>query len=601
MSFDARAFLKTVPECPGVYRMINASGEVIYVGKANDLKKRLSSYFRKHLPSAKTRALVEEIASIELTTTDSEIEALLLEQNQIKAYRPKYNILLRDDKSYPYIFLSSHAWPRLAKYRGAKRENGEYFGPFPSGVAVKETLALAQKLFKVRQCEDTVFANRTRPCLEYQIGRCKAPCVGMVSAEEYARDVELTRDLIRGAGQEVIHKLVAQMEALSAQLEYEKAAVVRDQIKALRHVTSEQAIEEGHADADVIACVERDGMAAIHVLFVRGGRVIGSRNHFIDLIEPMDVALTQFLGQFYGEGRQIPGQILINHLPSDIETLSRWLHRLAGHHIAIRHSVRGIRKKWVSLAENNAKASLERHRQSRHVMESRWVQLAEWLGLSRLPKRIECMDVSHSHGEEARVSLVVFGQDGPDKKQYRQYHVTGITAGDDYAAIRQAIERRFSGDPNFFPDVFIIDGGKAQVAAVVEMWSSLAINEPPILLGLAKGPERRVGLEEVWRWHNDNIHRINPVHYPDAFYLLLQIRDEAHRFALKSHRRARAKKRKHSTLEMIPGIGPVRRKQLLMHFGGIEALKKATIKDLASVPGIGPHHAEQIYAYLHED
>jgi excinuclease ABC subunit C len=577
--------------------MHDAQDTVIYVGKARNLKKRLASYFQKTSDHPKTRRLVSEIARIDLTVTASEIEALLLEQNLIKAFRPKYNVLLRDDKSYPYIHLSDGDFPRVNVHRGSKRKGGQYFGPYPSAKAVRDTLALLQKLFKVRQCEDSVFAHRTRPCLQYQIGRCKGPCVGLVDAGEYQRDVALTEAFLQGDVDRVLQQLTEQMEACAANQAFEEAAVFRDQIRQIRHVTSHQAIESGAQDADVFAMASGQGIAVVHALFVRQGRLIGSRNMVLggEVLDAED-GLRQFICQFYTQGREVPPTVVVDPLGEATEAVQALLSNLAGRKVQMVTAPRGIRQTWKAMAARNAENAWQLKLKDRLVVAERLESLARMLGLREMPQRLECIDISHHQGEETRASCVVFGPQGVLKNEYRQYRITTATPGDDYAAIRETVERRLSERERALPDVLLIDGGRGQLAQAEEAVADLKLENKVLLLAISKGSDRRAGQELIWR--SGYAQPLRAEREMDGFHLLLQVRDEAHRFAVNSHRNARKKKTASSPLENVPGIGPKKRARLLRRFGGLSGLRQASMEDLVTVPGIGRKQAQAIIDYL---
>jgi len=601
--FDSRSFLKTLATRPGVYRMLNADGIVLYVGKAGNLRKRVASYFRKSGLSAKTAALVEQIAAIEVTVTHTEGEALLLESNLIKQLRPRYNVLLRDDKSYPYIFLSvAEEFPRLALHRGARRAAGRYFGPYPNAGSVRESLQLLQKLFRVRQCEDSFFNNRSRPCLQYQIKRCTAPCVGLVSAQEYAQDVGNTVMFLEGKSSQVIDGLVRRMEKASVAQDYEQAAILRDQIISLRHVQEKQYISKEHGDMDIIACVTGRGLACVQVFFVRGGRNLGNAVFFPRL--PMETAaeevLSAFIPQYY-LGKEIPPELLLSHELHDSEIIGQVLSQHVAHGVALRSRVRGNRTRWVKMALENAGHALHAQLNTRKGFAARLQALADSLQLPDAPERIECFDISHTGGESTVASCVVFGLDGPIKSDFRRFNIRDIEPGDDYAAMDQAISRRYTrlkkGEGRM-PDMLLIDGGKGQVAAACRALEELQIDDLRVL-GVAKGPGRKPGLETLHMPDRKDV-LVLPADSP-ALHLIQQIRDEAHRFAITGHRQRRARRRNASPLESIPGVGARRRRQLLQQFGGLREVARAGVEDLSRVKGINRTLAQQIYDALHGD
>ncbi|MEJ2763830.1 excinuclease ABC subunit UvrC [Photobacterium sp. MCCC 1A19761] len=605
-SFDSKSFLKTVTHQPGVYRMYDQAGEVIYVGKAKDLKKRLSSYFRTHVAGEKTRALVQRICKVDVTVTHTETEALILEHNYIKLYLPKYNVLLRDDKSYPYIFLSNNAHPRLTIHRGAKKRKGEYFGPYPDSGAVRESLHLLQKIFPVRQCEDSVYANRSRPCLMYQIGRCLGPCVkGLVSDADYQEQVNFVRLFLQGKDRQVIASLVEKMEQASQQLAFEKAATYRDQIQALRRVQEQQFVsQDSEDDMDVIGIAHEQGMACIHALYIRQGKILGSRSYFPKL--PTDTELTEvlssFVSQFYlnqAEGRVIPSVILLGAELGDEKTvIAKTLTELAGRKIELRTQSRGNRARFLKLAQTNASTALTSKLNHKMTVHQRVTELREVLKLNSLA-RMECFDISHTMGEKTVASCVVFNQDGPLKQEYRRYNITGITGGDDYAAMAQALERRYGKqlDPDKIPDIIFIDGGRGQLSRAYDVVGPLMGEWPKraLLVGVAKGTTRKPGLETLLLVTGEEFSM--PSDSP-ALHLIQHIRDESHNHAISGHRAQRAKVRKRSVLEDVEGIGPKRRQALLKYMGGLQELKRASREEIAKVPGISRSLAEKIYDAL---
>ncbi|MFW6342997.1 MAG: excinuclease ABC subunit UvrC [Halothiobacillaceae bacterium] len=599
--FDARGFLRDVTERPGVYRMYDAAGEILYVGKARNLKRRLASYFRSQQPSPKTRALVAQIADVEVTVTRTEAEALLLESNLIKAHRPRYNVLLRDDKSYPWIYVSvGESFPRVAYHRGARRKPGRYFGPYASAVSVRETLNLLEKVFKVRQCEDSVFRNRSRPCLQYQIGRCKAPCVGYVREDEYRQDVEDTVAFLAGQSRTLIDRLVARMETAAASLDFEQAATLRDQIGMLRAVSEQQHVTGVSGDADVVALVSEGGLACISVTTIRDGRHLGTRPYFPELPEPMPPGeiLAAFLGQYYGE-RDAPERILVNEDVEDVDWLGQALAERSDRRVRISRPQRGKGGHWLESTVENARIALASRLASRGNQQARWAALESWLGGEPL-RRIECFDISHSHGEATVASCVVFGPEGAERSQYRRYNIRDVAPGDDYAAMHQALTRRFGRavrEAGVLPDLLLIDGGTGQVRQALDVLATLALDSVRVV-GVAKGPARKAGEERLILTDGRGEMRLDP-HSP-ALHLVQQVRDEAHRFAITGHRARRGKARSESNLQQIPGVGPRRRQALLKHFGGLQALKRAGVDELATVPGVSRALAERIHAWFHE-
>lgn len=600
--FDARAFLKRAPETPGVYRMLDADGAILYVGKAKNLRKRLSSYFRASGLAPKTAALVSHIADIQLTATHTETEALLLENHLIKQHRPRYNVLMRDDKSYPEIFLSTaHAYPRLVYHRGPHREPGRYFGPYPNAVAVRETLNLLQKVFRLRDCADHEFANRSRPCMQYQIKRCTAPCVGFISQDDYARDVRDAQGFLVGRSQQVIHALVERMEQAAERLAFEDAALLRDRIGQLRAVTEKQYVSTQGGSVDVLAIAQSGGMACVEVLTIRDGRNLGGRAHFPKNTEDLSEQdiLAAFISQMYLE-RDAPRELLVSHALPDRELLEQALGEASGHAVRIQPAPRGERARWVEMARHNAQLALGQRLASRGSQLMRLEALRDALELPDLPQRIECFDISHTMGESTVASCVVFGPEGPLKTAYRRYNIEGITPGDDYAAMQQALGRRFSRavkEEGALPDILLIDGGAGQVDRARQVLDDLELSDRIQVIGVAKGPERRPGEETLLLAHLARELDL-PVHSP-ALHLIQQVRDEAHRFAITGHRARRAKSRETSSLESIAGVGAKRRQQLLKHFGGIQALSRAGVEDIASVPGVSRALAQRIYDHFH--
>ncbi len=607
--FDPEAVLPLLTERPGVYRMYGADDAVLYVGKARNLKARVSSYFRGQ-QSLKTQALVRHIQRIETTVTASESEALLLESNLIKAHRPRYNILLRDDKSYPWIFLSSEqTYPRLAYHRGARKANGRYFGPYSAASAVRETLALLEKVFKVRQCEDSVFRNRSRPCLQYQIGRCKAPCVGFVSPEDYAQDVRDTVAFLSGKSQALIETLVTRMEQAAERLAFEEAASLRDQISQLRAISQQQAMTGVAGDADVVALVELQGLVALAVSTIRDGRHLGTRSFFPSVpagAEPPEV-LDAFLGQYYAD-RSPPPQVLCAVRPAEADFLEAGLTQARGTKVVVRVPQRGVARDWLQQTQQNATLAAGERLATRAGLAQRLAALSARLGMATID-RVECFDISHTQGEATVASCVAFGLEGAQKDQYRRYRIEGITGGDDYAAMHQALTRRFSraaSEGGRLPEVLLIDGGAGQVAQAQAVLAALSITTVQIV-GVAKGPERRAGEERLVfpksgqgkSGHSGGEEiRLDP-HDP-ALHLIQQVRDEAHRFAITGHRAQRHKARTQSDLEKIPGVGAKRRQLLLKQFGGLQGLRQASAAELATVPGISTALAQTIHAWLHE-
>jgi len=602
-SFDHKAFLKTITSRAGVYQMYDGDGKLLYVGKAKNLKNRVSSYFRASGLAAKTMALVARIDEIQLTVTSTEVDALLLEHNLIKAHKPPYNILLKDDKSYPYIFLSTDdKFPRLSLHRGARRRKGKYFGPYPSAGAVRESLHFLQKVFKVRQCEDSYFANRSRPCLQYQIDRCTAPCVEHVSEGEYAQQVHSTRLFLQGKSQELMIKLADDMEQAARELNYEQAASCRDQLGQLQHVQASQGIEGVSGDLDIVAAAVSGGVCCVQVLFVRGARVLGSKSYFPSpkLAEsPADI-LTAFLPQYYLTGtRVIPGEIIVNEAPEGASSLEEAFTVKAGRHVKIRLQVREARAQWLQLALQTAQTNLQAQLDGKKTALERRKAVQEALGLAEMPQRMECFDISHSSGEATVASCVVFDQNGPSKSDYRKFNIEGITGGDDYAAMQQALERRYkrlkSGE-GIVPDILFIDGGKGQVSQAMSVLSDLQITGVEVI-GVAKGVTRKSGFETLVHGGSGKEQQLPGD--SAALHLIQHIRDEAHRFAITGHRARRDKKRKTSSLESIPGVGAKRRRELLRHFGSAKGVENASAIELKKIVGISATLAQTIYDYFH--
>jgi excinuclease ABC subunit C len=601
-AFDHKAFLQTCTPAPGVYQMLDDGGTVLYVGKANSLRKRIASYFRTAGErSPKTRAMVAQIADIRVAVTQTEAEALLLEANLIKRHRPRYNILLRDDKSYPYIFVSNHDYPRLGFHRGTRKKGVRYFGPYPSTVAVRDTLNLLQKLFLVRQCEDSVFAHRSRPCLQHQIGRCTAPCVGLIDPEEYAADVDASLRFLEGRSDRVIGDLVQRMATAAAELCFERAARLRDQIASLRQISEQQYVAGGEGDADIFALAREGGSAAVQIFFVRNGQNLGNSVHYPKLPEETGNAeiMTAILAQYYVE-REPPRQVLLSERPEEPEALEALLEQRRGSRVKLAWSTRGQRAEWLRMAERNAELALRTHLAGRAGQQARLEALAAALNLPELPRRMECFDISHTQGEGTVASCVVFGPEGPIKSDYRRFNIAGIEPGDDYAAMHQALERRFArlnkGEGQV-PDLLFVDGGKGQVSQALDVLRVQGL-EGMRVVGVAKGADRRPGLETLV---------LSGVKGPSilpaqssALHLIQQIRDEAHRFAITGHRARRAKVRRESRLEEIPGLGPKRRTALLRHFGGLRGIARAGVEELAKVPGISRNLARAIYEGFHE-
>jgi excinuclease ABC subunit C len=599
--FDLKSYVATLPQRPGVYRMYAADGELLYVGKAARLRDRVGSYFSNHDLSAKVVAMVRRIARMEVTVVNSEQEALLLECNLIKAHRPRYNIMLRDDKSFPYILCQAgHEFPRLVFYRGARQPNSRQFGPFASAHAVKEVLQHLQKVFKIRNCRDSFFANRSRPCLQYQIGRCSAPCVGLIGRDDYARDLEGAIGVLEGRNAEVIGALQQRMESAAEQLKFEDAARLRDQLRELQEIRSQQiANAQREADTDVVAIAGEPGQYAICVLPVREGQNLGSASHFpaSALSEPADT-LADFLLLYYGR-EPAPPEILINIALPDHEPVAQALERAAGRALELRVPQRGLKRQWLELALENARNAL-RMRSLRAELAVEGMQLlARVFDLPGPPERVECFDISHTAGEGTVAACVVFTPEGARKNQYRRYNIEGAAPGDDYGAMHQALLRhgaRIVSGERPRPDLLLIDGGAGQVDAAV---SALAEVGCPGLavVGVAKGADRRPGQERLFRPGAP----IPIVLQPDsaALHFIQRVRDEAHRFAITGHRRRRARRYRESILETVPGLGPARRRAILTHFGGLQGVMRAGVPDLEKVSGVGAAMARSIYDHLH--
>ena len=604
MSFDSKAFLKNVTGKPGIYRMYSAEGKVLYVGKARNLKKRLQSYFRSTGLSPKTELLMSQVADIDVTVTHTESEALLLENNLIKEYQPRYNVLLRDDKSYPYIYISDKdKYPRIDLHRGARKKPGRYLGPYPNAGAVRETINLLQKTFRIRQCEDSYFRNRSRPCLQYQIKRCTAPCVNLISEQAYRQDIKHALLFLEGKSSQIIEELVASMEKAAKKRNYEKAALFRDQISTLKAITERQHVSAEKGDIDIIACATEGGQACIQVFYIRNGLNLGNRSYFPSLPEAMDIPdiLAAFMPQFY-LGREVPVNIILSSRPTDAGLIQQTLSVKAGKKITLSTSVRGERARFLEMALNNARQALTSRLLSRTGLLQRFEALQEALQLESIPVRLECFDISHTQGEATNASYVVLTQEGPYKSDYRRYNIRDITPGDDYAAMRQALQRRYKKtkdddeDSRKLPDVLFIDGGKGQLRQAVEVFDELGISSV-LLVGVAKGEGRKAGLEKLV--FSDGRPELHLDAESSALHLILQIRDEAHRFAISGHRAQRAKKRTQSPLEDIAGLGPRRRQTLLKHFGGLQGITRAGVEDLARIPGISNKLAQAIYGRFH--
>lgn len=606
--FDHKTFLKNVTNDPGVYRMFDKNDTVIYVGKAKDLKKRLSSYFRTNLSSKKTEALVAAIARIETTITTSETEALLLEHNYIKTYQPRYNVLLRDDKSYPYILLTKERHPRITAYRGSKKVIGEYFGPYPHAGAVRETLSLLQKLFPIRQCENSVYKNRSRPCLQYQIGRCAAPCVeGLVSDEDYNAQVDYARLFLQGKDQQVLEHLIGKMEQASQALNFENAARYRDQIQAVRAVTEKQFVSnERLDDMDILSIAYQHGVACVQVLFIRQGKVLGNRSYFPKVPANTDLSelTATFVGQFYlqaHQGRTVPNSIIVDHKLEAKEEIETLLTEQVGRKVSIQDNTKGTKSKYLQLAQMNANAALALKLKETTLISERYQALQALLGIEKI-KRMECFDISHTMGEQTIASCVVFNDAGPLKSDYRRFNIEGITGGDDYAAMEQALKKRYDRDleTEKIPDIIFIDGGKGQLNRALQVFRELNVKwdkNRPHLIGVAKGVDRRAGQETLILSKEGREVNLDPDSL--ALHLIQHIRDESHHHAITGHRKKRQKAFTQSGLETIEGVGAKRRQALLKYLGGMQGVKNATLDEIASVPGISKSLAETIFETLH--
>jgi len=606
--------LKSLSSLPGVYRMYNDRNEVIYVGKAKNLKKRVSSYFQKNSKDIKTHSLVKNVAHIETIVTHTEGEALLLEHNLIKEHKPRYNILYRDDKSYPYIYLTTeHDFPRITLHRGARKGKGKYFGPYPSAGAVRETLNYLQKLFTIRQCTDSFYKNRSRACLQYQIKRCSAPCVDLVSKQDYAKEVEQVVMFLQGKSSDLISALVIQMEAAAENLDYELAAQLRDRIANLRTIQEKQYISGDEGDYDVIAAATRADVSCVQLFKIRNGHNLGNKAYYPKKItgQTESSLIDAFIGQYYltsGSSRitDFPTSILIANEIDDIKLFEKVLTQQNKKNISIKHNVRGARSKWLKMARQNAQLAVASRIATHASLLSRFEKLQEAFNLDEIPTRLECFDISHSMGEATVASCVAFNHEGPNKSDYRRYNIKNITPGDDYAAMEQALMRRYrkkQDEDLKLPDILFIDGGKGQLSRAKLVAEELQLTSV-LLVGVAKGPSRKPGMENLivagGCLSDVDTEFILPSDSP-ALHLIQQIRDEAHRFAISGHRNQRKKARSRSALEDIDGLGPKRRQTLLTQFGGLREVAKAGIDDLIRVPGISKQLAIKIYERFHSD
>jgi excinuclease ABC subunit C len=601
MSFDSKPFLANVSQRPGVYRMLAADGEVLYVGKARNLKNRLTSYFVGKAQAAKTMAMVSQIENVEVTVTASETEALLLEYNLIKRHRPRYNVTLRDDKSFPYLYISTHQeYPRISFYRGSRKMPGRFFGPYPNARATRETLLLLQKLFLLRPCSDTFFANRSRPCLQHQIRRCSGPCVQLITPADYGQDVSDAIKVLEGKGKELIEDLATRMEESSQRLEFERAARLRDQINGIKAIHSTQSVTRNATeDIDAVALVSHGSDHCVSIVFVRGGRNLGSNNFFPKPgIAESGELLSGFLAQYY-LGRESPSEILVSETIEDADILEATLTLKMERNVKIRAGVRGVRARWLEMARTNAELGLKMRRATEATSTEQLQALAQTFSLDAPPNRIECFDVSHTMGERTVASCVVFGPEGPIKSDYRRFNIEGLAPGDDYGALRQALSRRYArvkrGEAPM-PDLLLIDGGPGQLAEAVSVLKEHEI-EGLRVAGVAKGADRRPGQERLFL-PDESAPLVLPPDSP-ALLLIQRVRDEAHRFAITGHRQRRAKARTQSILETVPGLGPRRRRELLKQFGGLQGVARAGIDDLAKVHGISRKLAQSIYDTLH--
>ncbi|HSW93832.1 MAG TPA: excinuclease ABC subunit UvrC [Gammaproteobacteria bacterium] len=604
---NSKLFLSNVTHQPGVYQMLDEKGHVLYIGKARDLKKRLGSYFSNAQKDLKTTALLKQVETIDITVTHTENEALILECNLIKQHKPHYNVLFRDDKSYPYILITDDKpYPRVDFYRGNKKKrSGTWFGPFPNGMAVRETINFIEKIFKIRNCTNSFFAARTRPCMQYQIERCTAPCVGYVSPDDYEQQVRHAILFLQGKNEEVLTALTRQMDEASKQLQFEKAAGLRDQIAKLREIQTRQYVNADEGDIDVIGFALAAGLVCIQLLIIRGGRMLGSRAYYpnVSVAFSREEILMSFIAQHYlGDqynAEDIPREIIMETVLAEQDWLASALRDRAGHKVVLSGNVRHERKKWVDIATNSAKQSVTGRLLLKSMAHDRFDALKTLLSFDETPSRIECFDVSHSMGESPVASCVVFNREGAVKSDYRRFNISGITPGDDVAAMRQALTRRYArmqSEQAVLPDILLIDGGKPQLNAAKKVLAELDI-KTIFLIGVAKGVTRKPGFETLY--FTDHA----PIHLPPdslALHLIQQIRDEAHRFAITGHRARRDKKRVTSVLETIPGIGAKRRRELLQYFGGIQALKRASVSDIAKVPGISLKLAQRIFSVIHQ-
>ena len=602
--FEVDSFLRSLTHRPGVYRMLDARHKVIYVGKARDLKKRVSSYFHRAQAAPKTVAMMERVARVDVTVANTEAEALILEYSLIKRHKPRYNVLLRDDKSYPYIYASTDvAFPRLKFHRGPRRGKGRYFGPYPSTRAVRKTLKELEKLFLIRNCADSFFSNRTRPCLQYQIKRCTAPCVGLIAEEQYRKDIDAAVQFLEGKNKSVVSLFVTRMEKAAAARDYEQAARYRDQIARLKEIEARQHVKRGdRKDLDILGFASNGAIHCVTVMFIRNGTLIGSRDHFPRLPGETDKQkiLNAFVAQYY-LGRDAPAEIIIELAIDDANLLQQELRQRVGHKVAIRDKVRGDRVRWLQMARTNAEQGLSLKAASNATVRRQFAALRDALDLEETPQRLECFDVSHTSGEATVASCVVFNTAGPMKSDYRRFNLSPAAAGDDYSAMAEALRRRYKrvkkGEVPM-PDILFVDGGKGQLAEAMTVLDELELGWLTVV-AVAKGRSRRPGAERLFRPGSDTALELAPD--SQALLLVQQIRDEAHRFAITGHRQRRAKARTTSRLERIPGLGPKKRRELLRQFGGLQGVIGAGVDDLVKVRGISRKLAETIYNDLHLD
>ncbi len=605
LKFDPKPYLNALTSKPGVYRMLDGEGGVIYVGKARNLKNRVSSYFGKSQDSLKTRALVAQIRAIEVTITHTEGEALLLENNLIKDLRPRYNIVFRDDKTYPFLYLSlEHEYPRLSFYRGARRGKGRYFGPYPSAGSARRALNLVQKLFQIRQCDDNFFKDRSRPCLQYQIRRCTAPCVDYISKEDYVEELGFAVMFLEGKNEAVIDALLKPMQESAEKLEYERAAHYRDQISNLRKIQEQQHVSAPKGEIDIIACGIYSGMACVQIFYIRGGLNLGNKSFFPKQAKDEVAAdiISAFLSQYYFSGRsdrQIPPEILVSHEPEDKDMFETVLSEQAGRKVKIQFQYKGEKKQGMQMAMENAMIALQQRQRQKESHHDRLDALRQALELEDTLERIECFDISHTSGEATVGSCVVFGTEGALKSDYRRFNVSDIEPGDDYAAMRQVVSRRYTRvkkEDGKLPDLILIDGGKGQVSSAKEIMSEIQLENLP-LIGVAKGPGRKPRLEVLILSDGHSERRL-PANSA-SLHLIQEIRDEAHRFAITGHRQRRKKARNRSVLEDVEGVGSKRRQQLIRYFGGLQGIERAGVEDLAKVSGINKNLAQKIYDAFH--